>query len=242
MIVRYFVNMARGLQDVVDMASAIATHPRHRMSTEIGGQAVVACRIRLRRPSTSCQARYAAYFSRFTIFIVYTVKARKLAYYGHTMRRQGSCLEKKIMQGTMPGARRRWRPRTAWMDNIITWTGLSVDESIRMTENRDKLEKVRPWCGQPSHRGRLKNRTEQIVYTCNSWRSPPIPERYNQSGFYWSKDSEWQWHQLGHMQVCTSLQTDNHTSTQPLCILQARPPSQQRQSTEGIRRMCYITV
>jgi len=23
-------------------------------------------------------------------------------------------------------------------------------------------------------------------------------------------DSEWQWHQLGHMQVCTSLQTDNH--------------------------------
>ena len=29
-------------------------------------------------------------------------------------------------------------------------------------------------------------------------------------------DSEWQWHQLGHMQVCTSLQTDNHTSTPPL--------------------------
>jgi len=22
--------------------------------------------------------------------------------------------------------------------------------------------------------------------------------------------SEWQWHQLGHMQVCTLLQTDNH--------------------------------
>ena len=30
-----------------------------------------------------------------------TVKARKLAYYGHTMRKQGSCLEKEIMQGTM---------------------------------------------------------------------------------------------------------------------------------------------
>ena len=25
------------------------------------------------------------------------------------------------------------------------------------------------------------------------------------------KDSEWQWHQLGHMQVCTSLQTDHLT-------------------------------
>jgi len=30
-----------------------------------------------------------------------------------------------------------------------------------------------------------------------------------------ARDSEWQWHQLGHMQVCTSLQTDNHESTSP---------------------------
>jgi len=30
-----------------------------------------------------------------------TVKARKLACYGHTMRKQGSCLEKEKMQGTM---------------------------------------------------------------------------------------------------------------------------------------------
>ena len=67
-----------------------------------------------------------------------TVKARKLAYYGHTMRKQGSCLEKVIIQGTMPGAGRRGRSRTAWMDNINTWTGLPVEESIRMTEDRDK--------------------------------------------------------------------------------------------------------
>jgi len=31
-----------------------------------------------------------------------------------------------------------------------------------------------------------------------------------------ARDNEWQWHQLGCMQVCTSLQTDNHTSTSPL--------------------------
>jgi len=68
-----------------------------------------------------------------------TVKARKLAYYGHIMRKQGNCLEKEIMQGTMPGARRRGRPRTAWIpvDNK-TWTGLPVEESIRMAEDRDK--------------------------------------------------------------------------------------------------------
>jgi len=40
-----------------------------------------------------------------------------------------------------------------------------------------------------------------------------------------ARDSEWQWHQLGHMQVCTLLQTNNHTSTPPLCFLQAGCPS-----------------
>jgi len=31
--------------------------------------------------------------------------------------------------------------RTAWMDNIKKWTGLSMEESIRMTEDRDKWTK-----------------------------------------------------------------------------------------------------
>ena len=35
-----------------------------------------------------------------------------------------------------------------------------------------------------------------------------------------ARDSEWQWHQLGNMQVCTSLQTDNDASTPPLSFLQ----------------------
>jgi len=40
-----------------------------------------------------------------------------------------------------------------------------------------------------------------------------------------ARDSEWQWHQLRHMQACTLLQTDNHTSTPPLSFLQAGCPS-----------------
>ena len=55
--------------------------------------------------------------------------------------------------------------------------------------------------------------------------------------FTGARDSEWQWHQLGHMQVCTSLQTDNHASTTPLFFTGWTPfllPNQQRQSTEGI--------
>jgi len=40
-----------------------------------------------------------------------------------------------------------------------------------------------------------------------------------------ARDSEWQWHQLGRTQVCTSLQTGNHASTPPLGFLQAGCPS-----------------
>ena len=31
--------------------------------------------------------------------------------------------------------------------------------------------------------------------------------------FTGARDSEWQWYQLDHMQICTWLQTDNHAST-----------------------------
>jgi len=50
-----------------------------------------------------------------------------------------------------------------------------------------------------------------------------------------ARDSEWQWHQLGHMQACTSLQTDNHASTPPLSFFTGRMPFLPRQSTEGTR-------
>ena len=40
-----------------------------------------------------------------------------------------------------------------------------------------------------------------------------------------ARDSEWQWHQLGCMQICTSLQTNNHASTSLLSLLQAGCPS-----------------
>jgi len=51
------------------------------------------------------------------------------------------------------------------------------------------------------------------------------------------QDSERQWYQLGHMQVCTLLQTDNHASTSLLKFFTGQMPflphNQQCQSTEG---------
>ena len=55
--------------------------------------------------------------------------------------------------------------------------------------------------------------------------------------FTGARDSEWQWHQLDHMQVCTLLQTVNHASTPRLLFFTCRMhfllPNQQLQSTEG---------
>jgi len=61
--------------------------------------------------------------------------------------------------------------------------------------------------------------------------------------FTGARDSEWQWHQLGGIQVCTLLQTDNHARPQHSVFIGQMsflPPNQQRQSTESIN--CQTTM
>jgi len=55
-----------------------------------------------------------------------------------------------------------------------------------------------------------------------------------------ARDSEWQWHQLDHMQVCTSLQTDNNASTPLLSFLQAGCPS--CRPTNSVKALKAVTV
>jgi len=62
----------------------------------------------------------------------------------------------------------------------------------------------------------------------------PAPEKViNYSGFTGARDSEWQWHQLGHMQICTSPETDNHACIPPLSFYRpdALPATQPTVST-----------
>jgi len=62
----------------------------------------------------------------------------------------------------MPGARRRGRPHTAWMDDIKTWPGLSVEESIGMTEiNGEFTSMVWPTLG--SRTAKEQNRTNSVA-------------------------------------------------------------------------------
>jgi len=68
-------------------------------------------------------------------------------------------------------------------------------------------------------------RHQTVMYTTLHTFNGPFSgttqvSRYQKSktnlDFTEARDSEWQWHQLGDMQVCTLLQTDNHASTPPL--------------------------
>ena len=76
-----------------------------------------------------------------------TVKTRKLAYYGHTTRKRGSCVEKERKTTHGLGGQHQDVDRTP---------------RGRVSQNdrgQILMEKVRPCCGHPSDRGRLKNRT-----------------------------------------------------------------------------------
>ena len=57
------------------------------------------------------------------------------------------------------------------------------------------------------------------------WIRPWYQKGKTNLDFTEARDSEWQWHQLDHMQVCTSLQTDNNAIIPPLSFLQAGCPS-----------------
>jgi len=56
-----------------------------------------------------------------------------------------------------------------------------------------------------------------------------------------ARDNEWQWHQLGCIQVCISLQTDNHVNTPPLSFY--RPdalPAAQPTASKHWRHSCLM--
>jgi len=56
-----------------------------------------------------------------------------------------------------------------------------------------------------------------------------------------ARDSEWQWHQLGHMQVCTSLQADYHASTPPLKVFY-RPDALPVAQPTASKHFSYIQI
>ena len=72
--------------------------------------------------------------------ILTTVKKWKLRWFGHVIRSNGLC--KKVVQGTVPGKRKRGRQKKRWEDNIRVWTGLDFNNSQRAAEDRQRWQKI----------------------------------------------------------------------------------------------------
>ena len=65
------------------------------------------------------------------------VVKRKMSYFGHMSRKKFLNLTKTIVQGKPEGKRGKGRPRTAYVDNIKQWTGLSAHGAFQATQDRE---------------------------------------------------------------------------------------------------------
>ena len=69
-----------------------------------------------------------------------SIKRRKLKYFGHITRAGGISAE--ILQGMTEGKRKRGRQKTRWSDNIVEWTGKTMNECTRACRDRSLWRKL----------------------------------------------------------------------------------------------------
>jgi hypothetical protein len=68
--------------------------------------------------------------------LLVTVKRKKLAYFGHILRNRKYVMQQLMIFGRIEGNRRRGRPRTTWLDNIIRWTDSSLVQLTRLADDK----------------------------------------------------------------------------------------------------------
>ena len=127
-----------------------------------------------------------------------------------------------------------WRPRGgATCRATVLWSAeCSTFDTTSHTSHRSWLQHTTAAAGKSTNLSENKSftHTHARAHAFNGPLSGTTRVSRYQKGktnldFTEARDSEWQWHQLGCMQVCTSLQTDNHTSTPLLSFLQVGCPS-----------------
>ena len=65
---------------------------------------------------------------------IITIKRRKMQWFGHVIRHP--TLANTILQGWVTGSRKPGRQRKQWLDNVLEWTGLGVEEALRVADVR----------------------------------------------------------------------------------------------------------
>ena len=121
-----------------------------------------------------------------------------------------------------------WRTRDSYIDR--NFTAAAHTRCLRFLYN--SIAKQPLQAKKQAQDRRYVHRDQLFAHTHTHTFNGPLSgttqvSRYQKGktslDFTEARDSEW--HQLGHMQVCTSLQTDNHASTPPFSFLQTGCPS-----------------
>ena len=66
--------------------------------------------------------------------LVDMIKRKKLAYFGHLVRRDN--IQRLLLDGKIDGKRSRGKQRLTWADNITEWIGMKYSECIRIAQDR----------------------------------------------------------------------------------------------------------
>jgi len=69
--------------------------------------------------------------------IINTIRHKKLTLFGHVCRMLDNRLLKSVLFGCMERARCRGTQPKRGLDNITEWTGLSIGDAVKMTQNCD---------------------------------------------------------------------------------------------------------
>ena len=167
----------------------------------------------------------------------------------------GMCCEKKMMIGW----RNVWSMKLRVQDQEEDQRGPGETEVVRQDCQARKMNKE-----DAIDRSKWRKMIKDVRWSgwmwvgeCFFWYRPTrvVPDQRPLngcvcvlSGTTEARDSEWQWHQLGYMQACTSLQTDNHVSTPPLSFIDHCEKShrfdawQTEVSHQKQRRHCFVLI
>jgi len=130
-------------------------------------------------------------------------------------------MHKKVVHARLPSAGFRSWSQLLAVSLQVTWV---MNLAIGCHYFPPGLQLPRPFCAWVQHANHPATEppcdahTHTHTHPFNGPMSRTTQVSRYQKGktnldFTGARDSEWQWHQLDHMQVCTSLQTDNHAST-----------------------------
>ena len=112
------------------------------------------------------------------------------------------------------------RPSHESRSVAATVSASAADSRRELTTNSADCRPAQPWQHTNNNHAHTHTPPFNGPLSGTTWVSWHQKGKTNLD-FTEARDSEWQWHHLGHMQVCTSLQTDNHASNPPLSFLQA---------------------